>query len=156
VRAWWARLRPRQRWGGALATGGAGLTVLLAFLGNQTKPPAASTQALIALLAILAQLGSAWAFSGVGKADPGLAERSVGHLVSLAARASFAKAMAEKCQENGLGAPAMRQVMGQLSVHLSYLEEGYVSAIEDWRIFHPDAVKDAIKNAEREEENDLN
>ena len=41
MRAWWKRLQPRQRWGGALAATGAGLTVLLAFLSNQTQPPAA-------------------------------------------------------------------------------------------------------------------
>jgi len=150
VRAWWKRLQPRQRWGGALAAAGAGLTVLLAFLSNQTKPPAASTQALIALLAILAQLGSAWAFSGVGKADPGLAERSVARLVGLAVRASLAKAMAEKCRETNPGVSAMRQAMGELSVNLSYLEEGYLNAIEDWRIFHPDAVEKAERS-----ENDL-
>jgi hypothetical protein len=150
VRAWWRRLQPRQRWGGALAAAGAGLTVLLAFLSNQTKPPVASSQALIALLAILAQLGSAWAFSGVGKADPGLAERSVARLVGLAARASLAKSRAEKCREASPGVPAMRQVVGELSVHLSYLEEGYLNAIDDWRVFHPAAVEKAERS-----ENDL-
>jgi hypothetical protein len=44
----------------------------------------------------------------------------------------------------------MRQAMGQLSVHLSYLEEGYIDAIEDWRVFHPDAVEKAERS-----ENDL-
>ncbi len=146
MRAWWGRLRPRQRWGGLLATAGAGLTVLLAFLSNQTKPPAASTQALIALLAIFAQLGSAWAFAGVGKADPGLAERSVARLVGLAARASLARTMAEKCREENPGAPALRQAMGQLGVHLSYLEEGYIDAIDDWRVFHPEAVEKAERS----------
>ena len=146
MRAWWKRLQARQKWGGALAAVGAGLTVLLAFLSNRTQPPAASTQALIALLAIFAQLGSAWAFSGAGKADPGLAERSVARLVGLAARASLARAMAEKCREANPGAPAMRQAMGELSVQLSYLEEGYLNAIDDWRVFHPDAVKKAERS----------
>jgi hypothetical protein len=146
VRAWWGRLQPRQRWGALLATVGAGLTVLLAFLSNKANPPPASTQALIALTAILAQLGSAWVFSGVGKADPGLAERSVARLVGLATRASLAKTVAEKCRETNPGAPAMRQAMGELSVHLSYLEEGYIEAIEDWRIFHSDAVERAERS----------
>ena len=44
----------------------------------------------------------------------------------------------------------MRQAMGELSVHLSYLEEGYLNAIEDWRVFHPDAVEKAERR-----ENDL-
>lgn len=133
-----------------LATVGAVLVVLLAFLSNQTKPPAASTQALIASFAIFAQLGSAWAFSGVGKANPGLAERSVSRLAGLATRASVARLMAEKCQETNPGIPVMRQVTAELSVHLSYLEEGYLDAIEDWRIFHPDAVEKAVERSEND------
>jgi hypothetical protein len=90
------------------------------------------------------------AFSGVGKADPGLAERSVARLVGLAVRANLAKAMAEKCREANPGVSTMRQAMGELSVHLSYLEEGYINAIEDWRIFHSDVVEKAERS-----ENDL-
>jgi hypothetical protein len=44
----------------------------------------------------------------------------------------------------------MRQVVGELSVHLSYLEEGYLNAIEDWRVFHSAAVEKAERS-----ENDL-
>jgi 4-amino-4-deoxy-L-arabinose transferase-like glycosyltransferase len=148
MRDWWRRLRPRQRWGGALALLGAGLTVLLAFLGNRSEPPAASTQALIALLAIMAQVGSAWSFSGDGKADPGLARRSVGRLVALAARAEGARQVTEALRERGATASEMKQAVGQLSVHLSYIEEGYLDAIEDWRVFHPDAVKKAERKQE--------
>lgn len=144
---WWRRLQARQRLGVASALAGAGLTVLLAFLSNGTKPPSAGTQALLALFAILAQLGSAWAFSSVGKADPGLAERSVAHLYGLATRAEFARLLAEKGNEGNLGAPAIRKVVGELSVHLSYLEEGYIQAIEDWRVFHPDAVRRAAERS---------
>jgi hypothetical protein len=115
----------------------------LALLSSHTKPPAASTQAVLALFAILAQIGAAWAFSGVGKADPGLAESSVAHLYGLAVKAGIARLIAEKCVDENLSAPTMRKAMGELSVHLSYLEDGYVSAIEDWRIFQPGAVEKA-------------
>jgi hypothetical protein len=122
---------------------GVGLTVLLAFLSSQHQPPSSSTQALIALLAIAAQLGAPGAFGGDGKADPGLAERSAARLVSLAHKADTAKVMAEQCQESKMSPAELRQAMNQLSVHLSYLEDGYVNAIEDWRIFHPLAVDKA-------------
>jgi hypothetical protein len=139
----WRRLRPRQWLGGALALIGAGLTVLLALVGNQTKPPPASTQALIAFLAILAQVGAAWAFAGDGKADPTLAQRCVARLIGLAQRAEAARLAAETLNEAGGSAADMKRAMGQMSVHLSYIEEGYVNAIEDWRVFHPGAVEKA-------------
>lgn len=126
-----------------MAAFGASLTMLLAFLGNQSEPPAASTQALIAFLAILAQLGSAWVFSGDGRADPGLAERSVARLVGLAQRASTARFATESLHSSAANVSELRRAVGQVSVHLSYLEEGYVEAIEDWRVFHPHAVQKA-------------
>ena len=98
---------------------------------------------MLALLAILAQLGSAWTFSGDGKADPGLAQRSVGRLFALGRRAEAARLATERLQSSSAGAPELRRHVDQLSVHLSYLEEGYVEAIEDWRIFHPYAVYQA-------------
>ncbi|GAB3055084.1 hypothetical protein GCM10027053_14860 [Intrasporangium mesophilum] len=153
MRAWWGRLRTRQRLGGLLAVIGGGLTVLLAFLGNETEPPGASTQALIAFLAILAQLASAWAFSGDGKADPGLAQRSVGRLVGLAQRAEAARTAIETLQSaNNVKAEQLRLALGQLSVHLSYIEEGYLDAVEDWRIFHPEAVQKAERSSDLDAE----
>src|SRR5882724_6221037 len=100
---WWKRLHWRQQWGGVAALVGVVLTVSLALLSNQSKPPAATTQALLALFAILAQFGSAWLFSGVGKADPGLAESSVAHLYSFALRAAVARELAEQCVEDSPG-----------------------------------------------------
>jgi hypothetical protein len=86
--------------------------------------------------------------SGDGKADPGLARRSVGRLVALAARAEGARQVTEALRERGATASEMKQAVGQLSVHLSYIEEGYLDAIEDWRVFHPDAVKKAERKQE--------
>lgn len=151
MRALSDRLTPRQWWGGLLAVVGAGSTVLLALLGNQEEPPAASTQALIALLSILAQLGAAWIFSGYGKADPTLAQRSVGRLVKSAQNVNNAKLIAEALQQRGTTTTELRQGVGELSVHLSYIEEGYVEAIEDWRVFHPRAVERAERNRSGDE-----
>lgn len=140
---WWRALSPRRRWGALLTVLGVGLTVLLAYLGSSSDPPAASTQALTALLAILAQGGAALVFSGEGRADPTLAQRSVARLVNLAQRASTARATAEAMTEGQLNPTQLRRGAGELSVHLSYLEEGYIESIEDWRMFHSRAVEQA-------------
>lgn len=136
-------LSARKKWGGGLAAIGAALTVALAFLGSKTEPPAASTQALIALLAILAQSGAAWAFSGEGKADPTLAQRSVARLFRLGQRAGQAREAAELLSVKGSAVGDLREGMQQLSVHLSYLEEGFLDSIDDWRTFHSAAVEAA-------------
>ena len=33
--------------------------------------------------------------------------------------------------------------MGMMSVHLSYIEDGLIGAVDDWRVFHPYAVEQA-------------
>lgn len=70
---------------------GIGLTVLLAFAGSTDHPPSASGQALIAFGAIVTQLAGAWAIGGEGKAEPTLAMRSVGRLVTMAGRSEEAR-----------------------------------------------------------------
>ncbi len=122
---------------------GAGLTVLLALLGNAKEPPPASTQGLIAVGAIAVQFGGAWLFSGEGRADPTLATRSVGHLLRLAARASLARNLAEQLNTTSATVPDVRKGIGELSVHLSYLEEGFIESVEDWKMFHANAVEQA-------------
>lgn len=141
--SWWRELPIRRRAGGALVISGAGLTVLLAFVGNVDEAPSASTQALLAFFAIAAQLGGAWTFSGEGRADPTLAQRSVSRLVRLAQRTAAARGQAEGLTTRGAGSEELRDGMGHLSVHLSYIEEGTVDAVEDWRVFHPRAVRTA-------------
>ena len=49
---------------------------------------------------IAAQIGAAWAFSADGKADPTLAERSVGRLFHLAQRAKRAGSKAQASYES--------------------------------------------------------
>jgi hypothetical protein len=149
LQAWWGTVSVRAKWGGFFALVGAGFTVALAFLGSAEKPPTASEQAVIALLAIFAQFGAAWTFSREGRADPAMAQRSVARLVRLAQRAQKARRQAEDLAVRGTPAPDLRDCVGYLSVHLSYLEEGYVEAIDDWRAFHPRAVDAAESAIER-------
>lgn len=78
--------------------------------------------------------------------DPTLAERSVARLFGYAQRAHAARQFAEALYTDKIGIADMRQGVGQLSVHLSYLEEGYVYSIDDWRVFHPRAVDQAEGN----------
>lgn len=139
----WLRTRtPRQWFGAALFAVGTLVTCLLAYLGNTETPPAASTQALTALLAILAQGGAVWAFSGVGRADPGLAYRAVARLYGLAQRSASARETLEAMYEDEPPVAQVRKQLGGLSVTLSFLEEGYIEAMEDWRTFHPAIVKE--------------
>ncbi len=149
MRNWWHCLTVRTKVGASLAVLGVGLTALLAFLGNIDDPPSASVQALLAFFAIVAQLGGAWTFSGEGKADPTLAQRSVSRLVALARRAEDARQQAEALSARSTPVSDIRDGIGHISVHLSYLEEGLVEAVEDWRAFHPRAVKSAEDGHER-------
>jgi hypothetical protein len=142
VSEWLSNRTPRQWLGVGLFLAGALLTCLLAYLGNTETPPAASTQALTALLGILAQGGAVWAFSGVGRADPGLAQRAVARLYRLAQHSASAREVLEDMYENEPPAALVRKQLGGLSVTLSFLEEGYIEAMEDWRTFHPQIVEE--------------
>lgn len=149
MKKWWSQLAIRQKVGGVLAAVGVALTVLLAILGSRDQPPSASIQGLIAFLAIVSQLGGTWAFSGEGRADPTLARRSVARLVGLANRSAAAREQAEALCQKTTSASELREGVCYLSVHLSYIEEGFVEAIEDWRAFHPHAVESAEFDQDR-------
>jgi hypothetical protein len=148
---WLKSLRPRQRLGMGLTGVAYLLTGLLAFLGSNSQPPPATTQALIAFLVILAQTGGAWALNGEGKADPGLAQRSVARLIANAQRAGAARAAIERAQEQGGTPTELRQLIRETNIHLSYLEDGFIEAIEDWRTFHPGAVELAEESGGNDE-----
>jgi len=131
---------------------GAAATVLLAYLGSSEKPPSAEGQAYIALCGILAQAGSAWILSREGRADPTLAQSSVARLMRRWQRARAAKVEVERLFEENTGLVESRRALGKLSVTLSFLEEGYLEAIEDWRLFHPDQVHTAEERRDRDAE----
>lgn len=135
------------RWTGIVLAGfGIATAILLAYLGNTEKPPAASTQAFIAFVSIVAQVGAGMAFSKDGKADPVHAQRSIGRLLTTAQRAKEARLLAEVLYEKKITVGDLRVGLGQLSTHLSYLEDGYAEAIADWGAFSPLAMDVAAKS----------
>lgn len=133
-------MNTKKLWGVALLSTGAGLTILIAVLGSVEQPPSAQTHGTLAALALLAQLGASWVFSGLGRADPSMTERAVSRLLTVGQRAANARSEVETLHESKLTAIEARNAMGRLSVTLSYLEEGYVEAIRDWEVFHPNVV----------------
>jgi hypothetical protein len=95
-------------------------------------------------MAAVLQVSAGINFASVGRADPALARTSVRYLVSLGLRAQKARLLAEESFDYGT-ADARRQVLGQLSVYLSEIEEGATLAAESWADFHADAVAEIIK-----------
>lgn len=113
-------------------------TVLIAVFGETADW---AVLLLLTLLAGFFQLAGAVLLNKSGKADPTLARASVRRLYALAVRARDAKLVAEAAYEQG-SAAGSKKLMGKLSSEMSYLEEGAVQAIEDWREFHKDALAD--------------
>ena len=138
---------PLRAWvGGSLVAIGALLSVAVAVLGSRHTPPSASIQGLLAFVAIVIQVAAASTFARLGRADPALARSAASRLLRLARRAVEARQLAEGIAEQQGGPQAHKAAAGRLSVHLSYLEEGFVESVEDWRSFHPDAVGIAERN----------
>lgn len=137
-----------RRWFGSLfLIGSLVTTVFLGVLSGADKQPTRSTSALLVLLAAVFQFGSVVTFSGIGRADPGLARAAVRRLIRMGLRTSGARKLAEESFD-GANAPELRSRMGQLSVELSWLEEGLVEAVGDWEEFHADALKKLRKGDE--------
>ncbi len=141
-------LRSRRSWGVGLQLLTVAFAVLLAVVGGSDEPPSKATNAIIVMLVTAAQIGAAWAFSGDGKADPALAERSVGRLVHLAARAKQAEVRAQAAFETSGRTQVLHAEMGVLSTEFSWLSDGLIQAIDDWRTFHPQAVDRAERTGE--------
>lgn len=144
---------PAQAWAGSgLLAIGVALTVAIAVLGSSSKPASASTQALLTLMAALAQVGAALTFARIGRADPTLARSAVSRLIRLARRAIEGRQLADGLAVHDAVPAELRAAAGRLSVHLSYLEEGFVESVEDWRSFHPATVKNVEKGLSRDDE----
>lgn len=135
---WWKR--PTTL---ASVLGGVGLvaTALIAYLGSGKDGVDPLVALLLTVLAGFFQVASASKFHSIGRADPSLARSSVRRLRALASRARHATTLAETAYEQGSAAEAKR-LMGKLSSELSYVQEGAVLAIEDWREFHGAALSD--------------
>lgn len=139
----------RRWWGSIFLVGSVGTTVLLGVLSGSDRPPSRSTSALLVLVAAVFQLGSVLLFSGIGRADPGLARAAVRRLVRMGLRAEGARVLAEESFDSA-SASELRSRMGQLSVDLSWMEEGLLEAVGDWEEFHADALKTLRKADQRE------
>ena len=131
-----------KRWtarhlGIALIAASFGLTIALAFL-----PSGEAWAVTIAVILVLVsgglQFGGAFLFDKAGRADPTLARSAVGRLILLTAQANRARVRAENAFADETGA-RLKSSVGQLSVELSYLEEGIGASAQDWSLFHPDA-----------------
>lgn len=136
-------LRPRQLVGVSLFGFGFGFTVLLAVLGGAHKPVSQATDAVIVIVITLTQGGATWAFSGLGKADPTHAQQSAARLLLLARRAHAAGVRAQQSFEGYCTETDFHAEIGILSTELSWLEDGLVLSLEDWRVFHAQAVHEA-------------
>lgn len=139
--AWLKRWSAKQKLGSLLFGASFVITGLLAFLGSADVPPSRAQTVTLAILAITAQGGSVWAFSGHGKADPAHANRSSARLVQLAIRTHAAGAVAQAAFESTDNAAKLRTSLGILSTEFSWIEDGLTQSVLDWRAFHPDAAQ---------------
>lgn len=133
----------RQWLGGVLLLVGIGATLMLAYVAGANKPPSQAVQVGLAALSILANTGASLTFNGVGRADPTHAQRSSGRLLLLARQAAGAKVTAEGTFESDANKNQLHTAMGMMSRDWSYIEDGLVEALEDWRVFHRYAVEQA-------------
>lgn len=134
----------RRLWGSFFLVGALSVTVLLGVLSGADEEPSRSTSALLVLLAALFQFSSVLLFSGIGRADPGLARAAVRRLIRMGVRTNEARELAER--SDSVSATELRSWVGRLSVELSWIEEGLLDAVADWKEFHADALKQLGKD----------
>jgi hypothetical protein len=138
--AWIRRMPARQMVGIGLVAVGTALTVALAFVGGARKAATQEVDALLVLMIAVTQVGAAWAFNGIGRADPSLATRSAARLFWLARKAHSSGEKAQSVFEDGGDPNELKMRLGIAATDFSWLEEGLVQSVDDWRIFHEEAV----------------
>lgn len=136
---WW-KLHWPQVVGSVLTVASIAATVTLAWRGAEEQPTRFEV-AFFALLAASFQVSAAWTFSRIRRVDLTHARSSVRSLFRLAGRAEDATASAEQARAKGVPAPEVREVMNQLSVELSVLQEGLVDATTDWTDALPELLR---------------
>lgn len=142
----------RQWLGGVLLLLGLGATVALAYVAGASNPPSQSVQVGLAALSILANSGATLTFSGIGRADPTHAQQSAARLIMLARQTAVARTAAETTFGGTSTKSELHTATGMMSVHLSYIEDGLVGAVEDWRVFHRHAVEQAEGSGDDDDE----
>ncbi|MFF2772968.1 hypothetical protein ACFVUP_38305 [Streptomyces bacillaris] len=106
---------------------------------------------ILVLVAGGLQFGGAFMFDRAGRADPSLAKSAVARLLLLNSQAQRARNRAEKAFDTETGAK-LKASVGQLSVDLSYLQEGIGLSAQDWALFHPDAIARLAEQNQKQEE----
>lgn len=144
------RVRSTRTVGGWLIAGAFLLTVALAFV-----PTGEGWGVTVAVILVLVagglQFGGALMFDKAGRADPSLAKAAVGRLLLLTSQAKRARVRAESAFATETGTK-LKSSVGQLSVELSYIEEGVSESAQDWALFHPDAIARLEEEVQKHEE----
>jgi hypothetical protein len=148
-----------RRW---LRAKGTGVALLLASLivtailglksSSKDKPPTELESWLLAGAAAGLQIAAGISFGKLGRADPSHARSSVRHLRAMGVTAGSARQLAEQAFDEVRPNSPQRAVLGQLSVHLSSIEESALLAVEDWRDFHPDVIEELLSNEKKKQE----
>lgn len=120
-------------------------TVILA-MRSADKPPSGFETGFFVLLAAVLQLGSAFAFSRRGRADPAHVNASFRRLAHLAERAANATVIAETASGQDVKFAETKRAVLMLSRDLSMIQEGILDAGEDWAEVHPELQKLAQKD----------
>lgn len=142
VSEWWRYLSLRQAAGYGCAVAGIGLTIATAL----AKGP---NQAVIAVLAVVAQGIGAFLFAGHGRAHPTHAKRALGRLLRLGERVKNAENDAQaNFEANDQTSDERQTQMGILSTELSWIGEGIYSAAADWIAFN-DPLNEMINEDQR-------
>ncbi|MER7994398.1 hypothetical protein [Micromonospora chalcea] len=129
------------------------VTVVLGFRSSsKANPPNPLESWLLACAAAGLQVAAGVSFGKAGKADPSHARSSVRHLRALGVTAGTARQLAEGTFDEMKPSNPHRAALGQLSVHLSAIEEDALLAVEDWRDFHPDVIKDLMNEEKKAQE----
>lgn len=147
LRGWWGQLGPTARArlvGGLLIVASVAVTIWLGVRSTSKAPPTPSENAVLVILAGVLQIGGGATIAKVGRADPSHARSSVRRLLQIARRTSEARKQVEAAYDEQAHVKS-RPLLGQVSVHLSYIEDAAVLAVEDWTEFHRDALRDIVE-----------
>jgi hypothetical protein len=136
--------------GAALLAGSLIFTAVLALKSSSTQPPSNLESWLLAFAAAALQVVAGLSFGKAGKADPSHARSSVRQLQALGESAATARQIVERAFEEAKEDSSYKVVLGQLSVHLSGIEENAILAVEDWRDFHADVIEDLFKEKNKQ------
>ena len=101
------------------------------------------------ILSGLFQVGGAGYF--YSRSNPPLARTILWNLAAIMVRARDAERMTEDAFDTAT-APELRKMMGQLSVHLSYMREELELTIGAWHELHPGALAGVNEGERRDDE----